>query len=325
MRLVESAGFSAPPGAIVEALSSDPRTQLRVARWEPEQSRPVRGTVLICTGRSEFIEKYFEVVQQLLDRGFAAVVFDWRGQGLATRALRNRRKGHVGDFAEYGRDLEAVLNKVLRPHCPEPFFTIAHSMGGTVMALHAGSGRCAFRRIVLSAPMVEVHNLPLPRHLGRITGGLTRLGFGGFFVPQGQRAAVFDKGFADNVLTSDPARFRAMMAFVRAAPELALGAPTIGWLRAAFVAMRSLDDTAYRRAVRTPMLVIVPGADRVVSVGAMERFAERLKTATPVRIPHARHEILMERNGLRDQFWAAFDAFIPGEDVTVLLRRETVE
>ena len=29
-------------------------------------------------------------------------------------------------------------------------------------------------------------------------------------------------------------------------------------------------------------------------------------------IPGARHEILMERDEIREQFWAAFDAFIPG-------------
>jgi lysophospholipase len=196
-------------------------------------------------------------------------------------------------------------------------------MGGTVAAIHAGTSERAFDRIVLSAPMVEVHDLPLPRYIGHLTGGLRRLGFGGFFVPRGRRAEVFDRGFEGNVLTSDPGRFTAMMGFVRAAPELALGAPTVGWLHAAFAAMRTLEDFGFCRAIRIPMLVVVPGADRVVSVPAMERFAQRLKAATLVRIPHARHEILMERDSLRNQFWAAFDAFIPGEAAQAMLRRET--
>ena len=160
--------------------------------------------------------------------------------------------------------------------------------------------------------MVEVHNLPFPRQLNALTGGLSHLGFGGLFVPQGQRAEVFDRGFADNVLTSDPVRFAAMMSFVRAAPDLALGAPTIAWLYAAFRAMRQLDDHAFCRRIATPILLVLPTADRVVSVPAMERFARRLKAATLVRIPYARPEILMERDSLRDQIWAAFDAFIPG-------------
>ena len=32
-------------------------------------------------------------------------------------------------------------------------------------------------------------------------------------------------------------------------------------------------------------------------------------------LPTARHEILMETDAIRAQFWAAFDAFIPGETV----------
>jgi lysophospholipase len=29
-------------------------------------------------------------------------------------------------------------------------------------------------------------------------------------------------------------------------------------------------------------------------------------------IPGAQHELLMEQDGYRQQFWAAFDAFVPG-------------
>lgn len=310
MRLIESSGLKVPAGAVVSLVDGGGGTALRAARWVPEGRQPAKGTVLICTGRSEFIEKYFDVVSDLLGRGFAAVVFDWRGQGLSTRALRNRRKGHVADFSEFGNDLDAVIAQVLVPFCPRPHFALAHSMGGTVMVHHAARPRGAFERIVLSAPMVEVHRLPRPLH--HVAGGLARLGLGAFFVPQGQRAAVFDKGFANNLLTSDPDRFTAMMTFVATAPDLALGAPTVGWLSAALRAMRPLDDLAFCRAITTPILVIVPGADRVISVPAMERFAQRLKAGSMVRIPHARHEILMERDGLREQFWAAFDAFIPG-------------
>lgn len=322
MHLVDVAGFPPPEGAIVDTVAVDRRTSIRAARWVPAPGRASPGTVLICTGRSEFIEKYFDVIRNLRNRGFAVVVFDWRGQGLSSRSLRNRRKGHVDDFGDYGEDLEAVIEQVLRPFCPEPFFALAHSMGGAVAAQYIGTHAGVFDRVVLSAPMVEVHNLPFPRHLTLVTGSLAKLGFGGFFVPQGQRAAVFDRGFAGNVLTSDPTRFAAMMSFVQAAPELALGAPTIGWLCAAFRAMRQLSDFDFCRAIRTPVLVAVPTADRVVSVPAMERFAQRLKSGTLVRIPYARHEILMERDSLRNQFWAAFDAFVPGTTLAPMLQRK---
>ena len=309
-RLVHLPQRVSPPGAIVEWLDLPGGARLRVARWVPENAR---GTMLICTGRGEFIEKYFEVAGDLLRRRLAVVAFDWRGQGLSSRILPNRRKGHVRSFADFDTDLEAVIRRVLEPACPAPFFAIAHSMGGTVMIRHAKSPRCAFSRIVLSAPMVEVHNLPLAPMLHHLSRLLTGVGFGPVFVPSGRRrTAVFDNGFADNVLTGSPERFADMMAISRAEPRLTVDAPTIGWLRAAFDAMAPMADFHYPARIAVPILMVVPGDDRVVSVAAMERFGQRLKAGTLVAIPGARHEILMERDVLRDRFWAAFDAFIPG-------------
>ena len=58
--------------------------------------------------------------------------------------------------------------------------------------------------------------------------------------------------------------------------------------------------------------IVAAGADPVCATPAIERFAARLKAGHAIVIPGARHEILMERDAIREQFWAAFDAFIPG-------------
>ena len=50
-------------------------------------TKPI-GTVVISAGRTEFIEKYFEVIGELLDRGYSVLIHDWRGQGLSKRLLR---------------------------------------------------------------------------------------------------------------------------------------------------------------------------------------------------------------------------------------------
>ena len=107
-------------------------------------------------GRAEFIEKYFETVRELRARGFAVATIDWRGQGGSERALSDPRKGHVGDFSEYERDVEVLMNEVVLPDCPPPIFAIGHSMGGTVMMRVARQGSRWFDRIVLSAPMIRL-------------------------------------------------------------------------------------------------------------------------------------------------------------------------
>jgi lysophospholipase len=60
------------------------------------------------------------------------------------------------------------------------------------------------------------------------------------------------------------------------------------------------------------VLVIASGGDRVVDIRAIERFTSRMKVGRLVVIEGARHEVMFERDALRDQFWAAFDQFIPG-------------
>ena len=58
--------------------------------------------------------------------------------------------------------------------------------------------------------------------------------------------------------------------------------------------------------------MVAAGGDTIVSAAAIERFAARLPAGSHRMIEGARHEILQEQDGYRAQFWAAFDAFMPG-------------
>src|SRR4051794_4241814 len=83
----------APPGGVVEWLAEASGVKIRTARWILP-ARDARGTVVLAQGRTEFIEKYHEVIRELIARKFSVVTFDWRGQGLSSRALEDKRKGH---------------------------------------------------------------------------------------------------------------------------------------------------------------------------------------------------------------------------------------
>jgi lysophospholipase len=71
-------------------------------------------------------------------------------------------------------------------------------------------------------------------------------------------------------------------------------------------------DPAYPSNIRQPILILAAGHDDVVSTTAIEEFAIDLRAGSHLIIPGSRHEILMEQDRLRAQFWAAFDAFVPG-------------
>jgi len=299
-----------PPGAIVESLRAVDGVRLRAARWTPSQR--VRGTVALFGGRTEFIEKYFETIAQLLDRGFAVAALDWRGQGGSARQLRNPRKGHIDDFSLYERDLNAFVREVLGPSCPQPWFGLCHSMGAAIMLGIAHAARRPFDRLVLTSPMIALADLKRPKLAMGLAEALDALGLGGAFAPGGGSAPVGAGPFAGNALTSDPVRYHRMAAVLAVDPSLGLGWPTIGWIHAAFRLMRRFEDFDFPRAITTPILVVAAGADRVTDTRAAERFSERLRAGRLIVVDGAAHEIMMERDVFRDQFWAAFDAFIPG-------------
>ncbi len=311
MQLFATPDNPVPPEAIVSAARTPDGVTLRVARWSAGAA--ARGTVVILTGRAEFIEKYYEVIRELRARRFDVLVMDWRGQGLSDRELADPRKGHVADFAAYERDLAALVRQVVEPFCPKPWFALGHSMGGAVLAGYARGGACVFDRIVLTAPMIDIKLTRYSRAARLLAAGLDLVGLGGAFIPGGGVTSVMSKPFEDNVLTSDPQRFARTAAILKSAPQLSIGDPTIGWLNAAFRQMRRFKDIDFPRRTMVPILIVASGADTVVDTTEVERFGSRLKAGRVICVPGARHEIMMEREPLREQFWAAFDAFIPGE------------
>jgi lysophospholipase len=284
---------------------------LRAASWMPD-TEEAQGTICILQGRAEFIEKYFEVVGELLARGFAVVAFDWRGQGLSGRQVSNPRKGHVRRFSDYRHDLEAIRDQILVPHMPEPHFGLAHSMGGAIALNAAYETWLPFRRLVTTTPMIALCIIKRTGMSAFFARLLRFLGMGKMFVPGGGETSISTMPFKGNRLTTDPVRYGRNAEAAHAIGAGAIGAPTVAWIDGAFRFMKRFADPRYAIKIRLPTLIVAAGADPVCATPATERFASRLKAGRVIVIPGARHEILMERDMIREQFWAAFDAFIPG-------------
>lgn len=280
----------APQGGRALWLRASDGVRLRAAVWEGD--RPV----LILPGRTEYVEKYGLVVADLAAAGRGAVVVDWRGQGLADRALRDPAKGHVGHFAEYQRDLEAVLAAGLLPERP---VWLAHSMGGCI-ALRGLIRGLPCSAVAFSAPML---GLAQPRPLTTALEVLAALGgpLGadtGYAPTTGANFGLPSMLYESNNLTHDPAQFSRMKEQISNNPRLSLGGPTLRWMAAALAEMRAL---AALPSPDVPALFGLGADEAIVAPAAIRERVARWPGAQLAEYP-ARHELLMERPAVRDDF-----------------------
>ncbi len=302
-----------PRQATVGFFNARDGKKIRYARFAAT-GRPLKGTVVILPGRNECIEKYFETIRDLSSRGLGSALIDWRGQGDSARLIRDPQRGYVKSFSDYAADLEQFFEEVVLPDCRGPYYILAHSSGALIALLSSPSMVNRVRRMVLIAPFLALPGQRMSmKAIHRLTTLLGLFGLGRLYAAWGPRP----KGgtpFEINKLTTDAARYRRNVHLYDTFPQLALGGPTIRWLRAASEAAQKVSRPEFMAAIKVPMLVVAAGADRVVSTRAVEAYARHLRLGSLLTIDGAAHEILQEADLYREQFLAAFDAFIPGID-----------
>ncbi|MCU0819505.1 MAG: alpha/beta hydrolase [Beijerinckiaceae bacterium] len=303
------------PAHDIATLETADGYRLRAAFFPLPKGQNARGTILLLQGRAEFIEKYREVIGELLGRGFAVATFDWRGQGGSERLLRNRKAGHVEDFEDFQLDLDAMIAEMITRGLPQPWAMLAHSTGGAIALHHIARGPSPFRRAVLTSPLIGIAG-PGGGVAGQVLSRLlSALGLATWRIPFGTDVPRTQGPFEGNPFTRDRARYTIMGQWLEAHPGLGIGDPTIGWVAAAFHALDRFAQPGFGRLGRTPVLMLLAGADKVVSTAAAEQLALDMRNASALVLPGARHEILMETGDTRALFWAAFDAFVPGEEI----------
>lgn len=302
-----------PPGARVGEVRTPDAVSIRYAMWKSRRA-PFRGTVVLAQGRTEYIEKYFETAGELLDEGYDVCAFDWRGQGGSQRLLSDAKRGYVDEFDQYVMDLDTVLDQIVLPDCRAPYSMIAHSTGALVALLAAPLVGNRIQRMMLCSPLIRFGSIPMPQTITKIlSGALSVIGLGDVYLA-GSREIAANRGFVDNVLTSDTRRFERNHGFAREHPELVIGGPTAAWLFAACRAMDQLDDPDFIGSIHIPTLLVAAGRDQVVSNAAIERFGYAMRSGRTIVIDRARHELLQERDVFRQQLLAAFRAFTPGAE-----------
>jgi lysophospholipase len=274
-----------PPGGQAFWVRSEDGTRLRLGLWP----RGEKGTILLFPGRTEHVEKYGRVARDFAAAGYALAAFDWRGQGMADRPRHRRDMGHVVSFDEYREDVAAFRTALEEIGRPGPYWVIGHSMGGAIglRALHDG---LPVRAAAFTGPMWGIRMTPFLRSIAGIVTGLAGpLGLGKTFAPT--TGPWKPMAFDDNPLTTDRDQFDYMFGQLERHPELALGGPSILWVKAALEEARRLMEMP---APDVPALAIVGSEESIVEIPAARARMEDWPGGAFHEIPGARHEVMME-------------------------------
>ena len=310
MELISTPENPAPQGAECTRVVTNDGYHLRAMSVRVSNAR---GTVVILGGRADFIERYFETTRDLMGRGFCVASVDLRGQGGSQRLTEKRLRGHVDEYEEYDEDIRAFMTQVVLPDCPPPYYVLAHSTGGNII-LRLIRTRNWFKKCVLVAPLIDLNYGAWPVPIVRLLTSLAMtLRLGWVYLPGRRKTPLGRNDFAGNPLTRDQRRWNRDTAVLEAAPILATGAPTYGWLSATLKSIATLRGMKSAKGLKCPVLIVVAGLDSVVDNEATQRFCERVAGVSLITIREALHEILLERDEIRGQFLAAFDVFV-GEE-----------
>ncbi|MEM1380392.1 MAG: alpha/beta hydrolase [Pseudomonadota bacterium] len=290
---------SLPEGTTASWFESHDGARLRLAHFGGSGAR---GTALIVPGWTEPVEKYGETALDLQDRGFAVVAYDPRGQGLSDRHTDGDDRARIDDFSKHIGDLNAVVASL----AAERLTVVGHSMGGLItLSWLAGGG--AADAAVLSAPATRIFRNVAQRVATRgLAWVMCRAGLRDQAVG-GEGAAMTFEG---NNLTSDPERHKVMRDLALSDPKMALPKPTPAFVAAMDRQQVVLHGRDAFAQLSVPTMIVSAGNDTVVDPTDHELIARSSPHIDVVHVPGAEHELLMERDELRDQFWDAFDAHI---------------
>lgn len=269
-----------------------------------------KAGVVLLPGRTEAIIKYAEVARDLVAQGFTTYALTLRGQGEAGRMLADPEKGYVAYFDDYVADTHQFLSTVVRPE-QRRVFVLAHSLSGgvavTVVDQHPGD----VDALVLSAPMLEIDlgAFPPPVAASLAAGVCDATDGSGWALGSGPYREETD--FAANTVSQSEPRWTWKVQQLRDDASIRLGGLTWRWLCQALVG--SSHASQLGRYSTTPTLLLQAGLDSFVKPGGQARYCADAPRCTLSRLEDGRHELLQEKDAVRDLALSRVVKFLDAE------------
>jgi len=150
------------------SLKAQDGTSIFWKSWHPDT--PPKAVVHIIHGYAEHIDRYTNVINELVPAGYAVFGNDHRGHGKS-----EGRRGHVKNFQEFIDDEIQFRREVINVHCPGiPYFVLGHSMGSLIALNYIEQNAGEIKGLILSGTGSQP-GTDIPKILVTLTKILSRI------------------------------------------------------------------------------------------------------------------------------------------------------
>ncbi|MDO4747848.1 MAG: alpha/beta hydrolase [Eubacteriales bacterium] len=250
-----------------------------------------KGSVVIVHGLSEFTKKYYEVTTYFLNMGYNVFLYDQRGHGKSDRMTKKDILIHVKSFRQYTKDLDLLIEKIVKPADDKPIYLYAHSMGGGVAADYLSQHTDVISKAILSAPLFQVD-------IGNVSVGFAKFGIKFMSILIGpKRWFKGSKEFnpehkIENSNDESKSRFEHNLS-LRCNNRCYQTTPmSLGWVDAMLSFELHIQKPRVVSKIKTPILLITAQNDTVVKSKPHYDFAKNCSTCEIIVQKNSKHAIL---------------------------------
>ncbi len=290
----------APENGVAYWIRAEDGARLRVGFWHG--TSPRKGSVFIFPGRTEYIEKYGRTITDLEKFGYAALVIDWRGQGLADRATEDPMTGHVARFSDYHEDVSAMVRAATELDAPKPWFLVGHSLGACI-GLRALSNGLPVSACAFTGPMWQI-SLPAIKRAAAwpLSWAVQAIGKGHLYAPgTSGKSYVLSTAFEDNRLTNDPEMYQYYIRQATTLPDHQIGGPSLGWL---YQTLKETHALSKLPSPALPCIAFCGDQDEIIDQRTVQDRMAHWPGGKLERVGNARHDLFSEGLPVRNKVMA---------------------
>ena len=264
--------------------------------------------LVVSPGRAESSLKYAELAMELKGSGFDLIILDHRGQGFSERYFGIQSYGHVCNYQAYASDFLEIVRHFKDKKKYRNTLALAHSMGSAIALTGQLLEESLFNGMILSSPMLKVKTGSLPNPLASISVEALCKTFWSKRPVNRKESRDQREAFVNNLNTTCSHRFQFFRELERRHPQVSLGAPTYGWLKEALKMGRFIHKN--RKSLAPGILLMQAEQDGLVCNKAQDVFAHEVNHCRLIRLKEARHEVLQERDSIRNRALVQIHKFL---------------